>query len=252
MTEQTPRYEPTGRLGKNLVTSIGVLVLLVYALACLVLMTASDLRDFDRSVLIVFVVLFPVLILVLFVRPITRRAGAPPEPAEAMDESTFLGVMSLLLNAQLERDGNERSVVQAEETAAAAFSAQRRLASHPGARRRILWVDANPEADVLERQAFERVGVRVDGSPDLTTALGRLPYEDYGAVVVTEAADGDGARESYASVGGVKPGGDDAMPLFVYLGSDREDQRLDAINRGAHDATSRPNALFDMVMRSLV
>jgi hypothetical protein len=249
MTEPTPRYEPSGRLGKNLVTSIGVLVLLVYALACLVLMTASDLRDFDRSVLIVFVVLFPVLILVLFVRPITRRAGTPAEPAETMDESTFLGVMSLLLNAQLERNGGERSVVQAEETAAAVFAAQRRLASHPGARRRILWVDNSPDHDVLERQAFERVGIRVDSSPDVASALGRLPYEEYGAVVVAEP---DGREQtSYAPVGGLRSG-EDTVPLFVYLGSDHEDQRLDAVNRGAHDATSRPNGLFDMVMRSLV
>jgi len=252
MTNDNSTYGAGGRLGMNAVGLIVLLVLFVYALACLVLATASDLRDFDRSVLIAFVVLFPVLILVMFVRPITRRASAPVESVETVDETAFLAVMSPLLNAQLERAGNEASVVQAEETAAAVFAARRRLDSHPGVRRRILWVDDKPDTNVFERQAFERIGIQVDHSPNATGAQGHVQREEYGAVVISERGDYEGDREGYALLEAMRSGGDHSTPLFVYTDSNGEDHRLEAMNRGAQDATSRPIALFDMVTRSLV
>jgi CheY-like chemotaxis protein len=253
MTNENSTYGAGGRLGMNPVGMIVLLVLLVYALACLVLATASDLRDFDRSALIAFVVLFPVLILVMFVRPITRRASTPSsDSAEPVDETAFLAVMSPLLNAQLERAGNEASVVQAEEAAAAVFAARRRLDSRPGVRRRVLWVDDSPDANVFERQAFERVGIQIDHSPNATGPQGNVQREEYGAVIISERGDTEAAREGYALLDSMRSGGDHTTPLFVYTDSNGEDHRLEAMNRGAQDATSRPVALFDMVTRSLV
>jgi hypothetical protein len=251
MTEEEPRYG--GRLGKNPVAWIVLLVLVVYALACLVLATASDLRDFDRSVLIAFVVLFPVLILVMFVRPVARQASAPAGPADAGDEATFLAVMSLLLNAQLERAGDERSpVVQAEETAAAVFAARRRLESHPGTGLRLLWIDGRSDTNnLLERQAFERLGVNVDSPSGTNGAQAGLQNGEYDAIVLAEGGSEDDVWNRYQTIEAIPSGGDRSTPVFVYTESNREDHRADAVNRGAQDATSRPLALFDMVMRSV-
>jgi hypothetical protein len=253
MTNDNSTYGAGGRPGMNPVGLIVLLVLLVYALVCLVLATASDLRDFDRSALIAFVVLFPILILLVFVRPLTRRLSAPVESAESLDETAFLAVMSPLLNAQLERSGNEASVVQAEETVAAVFAARRRLDSHAGVRRRILWLDDSPDTNVFERQAFERMGIQVDHSPSATGAQGHVQRDEYGAVVISERGDDHAStREGYALLDAMRSGGDHATPLFVYTDANGEDHRLEAMNRGAQDATNRPIALFDMVTRSLV
>jgi CheY-like chemotaxis protein len=250
MSDETA-YGAGGRFGRNPVAVIAVLVLVVYTLVCLVLATGSDLRDFDRTMLICFVVFFPILILFVFVWPVMRRTGRVSEAVDSTDDATFLAVMSLLLNAQTERNGDEQSVVQAEETAAAVFAACRRLDGNPGTRRRILWIDDKPDNNVLERQAFERLGIRVDSTPSTASGTQDWMQQEYGAIVVSDSERLTGRLDELLQPSSMVASGDRTTPVFVYTASDRDDQRLEAINRGAQDATGRPSALFDMVMRSL-
>ncbi|MGH3384334.1 MAG: response regulator [Nocardioidaceae bacterium] len=253
MTDQEGIYGASGRLAKSPLGVIALFVLLVYGLACLVLVTSSGLRDLDRSLLVGFIVLFPVLIFGVFVWLVTHRANLLYGPGDFKDEAVFLAVMEPLLNAQVDRagSGTEDAGLQVEETAAAVFAAKRRLDLNPRTRRRILWVDDRPQNNTLEREAFERLGIRVDISLNTANALDRLAHEEYGAII-SDMARREGPREGYVLLESVRSGGDTSTPYFIYSISNRDDDRRYAIDQGAQGLTSRANDLFDMVMRSLI
>jgi hypothetical protein len=87
--------ESARTLTKNPLGIIGLFIVLVYGFACLALgLSASQLDPSERSCLIWFIVLFPILILGVFYRLVTAHHKKLYAPSDYKDERLFLEPLS--------------------------------------------------------------------------------------------------------------------------------------------------------------
>jgi CheY-like chemotaxis protein len=173
-------------------------------------------------------------------------------------EKIIAGAVSLV------RAGEERSSTASESTddlGATALDAAGRvlraadvasnIGHEPGDiwRRRILWVDDNPENNTHERQVFESLGLTFDLAISTDEALDRLSHSRYGAII-SDMGRVEGSREGYRLLDAVR-GSDKITPFFFYTGSNSPKDKREAAGHGAQGRTNMANELVDMVTQAL-
>lgn len=89
------------RLSRSPLGIIALSFVLVYGVAGLV-STSSILKESERSILILFLVIFPVIILAMFYRLVTAHTNKLYAPSDFVDEKNFMKLME----SRLERVEN--------------------------------------------------------------------------------------------------------------------------------------------------
>src|SRR5207237_88819 len=94
MTDEVSRFAEQARgFSRSPLGIVALFIVLVYGMASLVLIFTARLTLIERGALIGFLVIFPVLVLIVFVWMFARHAGHLYPPSEFVDEANFVELM---------------------------------------------------------------------------------------------------------------------------------------------------------------
>ena len=115
---------------------------------------------------------------------------------------------------------------------------------------KVLWVDDRPQNNVLERQAFEQLGIAVELALSTDEALDALQTDDFD-LVVTDMGRPEGARAGYDLLTQIQNLGLN-VPVIIYsIDGASEEHVAEAKAAGAYASTSGPTQLLRHVTAAL-
>ncbi len=109
----------------------------------------------------------------------------------------------------------------------------------------ILWVDDQPENNVFEREAFEKLGMRIDFIPTTSQAIEMIRGKEYDAVI-SDMSRPDSKRAGYdllAKLKKLRP----HIPFVLYSSTNTPEQEAEIIEAGAFGSTTRASELIRLV-----
>jgi CheY-like chemotaxis protein len=250
MSNQVKEFGQVAKgLAGNPLGIIALFIVLVYGSAGLVTAFAGSLTQEDRTPLIYFLVLFPVLVLGVFSWLVSRHSGKLFAPADFKDESNYVKMqLSAVASLSVASSKNplnsgepdlERTVLAVQQATPVRSVRSRRW------RNQILWVDDRPKNNVYERQAFEAIGLRFTLSLNTADALNHLSRQTFDAVI-SDMGRKEGPREGYALLDAMRARGDQT-PLFFYASSRAPEHVRETREHGGQGCTNDANELFQMV-----
>lgn len=259
--------ETARALARNPLGIIALFIVLVYGLACLVTAFASSFSPSQKTPLIYFLVIFPVLVLAVFSWLVSCHSGKLFAPADFRDEENYVkmqlsavaslaaasaSVERLQIGSTTERDSlpvQDRPMIidKIVDTVA-----EVRLSAVPATdwHNHILWVDDRPDNNIYERQAFEAVGFRFTLVLSTNEALQKLLKERY-AAIISDMGRKEGDREGYVLLDALRDNGNET-PFFIYAGSNSLEHKRETVQHGGQGCTNNPQELFQMVTRAIV
>jgi CheY-like chemotaxis protein len=241
------------RLARNPLGIIALFIVLIYGVAALVTAVPSNLTPAEREPLIIFLVVFPVLVLAVFSWIVVFRPGNLFSPQDFRDEENYVALVASITAATIRRpDGtteqNSIDVHKIVETTKNLVPVIERRSS--AAKNIILWVDDRPENNTFERQAFEALGVNFTLALTTDQALDLTKTNRF-AAVISDMGRKEGPREGYKLLGELRNKGNET-PFFVYAGSNSPEHRKEAAKLGAQGSTNDPQELIQMVTATIL
>jgi CheY-like chemotaxis protein len=243
-------------LSRNPLGIIALFIVLVYGLACMVLITGKLASESDRLPIIYFVITFPFVVIGVFTYLVAFRSGQLYTPIETGQEN-FLKLQEMLLAS-----GRRVSAVASLALAQSATNAEiniaditasvdRTLNAVPQTKElpKILWVDDNPENNAFVRQTFESVRIRVVLSETTSGALDILSRQSFDAII-SDMGRREGPREGYVLLDSLRDRGD-GTPLFFYAGSAAVEHKRETLEHGGQGCTNDAQELFGMVTKAV-
>lgn len=110
----------------------------------------------------------------------------------------------------------------------------------------ILWVDDRPDNNKYERKIFENEGIVFDLALSTNEALEYLKDNKYLAII-SDMGRKEGPQEGYILLEKLRKFDID-LPLFFYAGSNLEEHKKMALERGAQGSTNNRYELYKMIM----
>jgi CheY-like chemotaxis protein len=242
-------------LARNPLGIIALFIVLVYGLACLVIITGGSLTPVERLPVIYFLIIFPFVVLGVFTYLVSFRAGQLFAPGDFRREETYLELQRMRLSAVASLtaakqtkglDRTKTATFQIEDVVRTVDSAVTRI--QEGVKNPlVLWVDDNPTNNVYERKAFESVGVRFVLSETTKEALNELSRQSF-AAVISDMGRREGPREGYTLLDELRTRGDQT-PLFFYAASNAPEHQQETLEHGGQGCTNDGQELFEMVTK---
>jgi CheY-like chemotaxis protein len=236
-------------LSRNPLGIIALFIVLVYGLACIVLITSRSLSENERLPLIYFLIIFPLVVLGVFTYLVAFRSGQLFAPSDFRNEEHYVelqrmrtvAIASLAVGKRLTTaDVNIADVARSVDSV---VTLSQEGANNPT----VLWVDDNPQNNTFIKQAFESVGIQVVLSERTSEALDTLEERPFGAVI-SDMGRREGPREGYALLDALRERGDET-PLFFYAGSSDPEHKRETREHGGQGSTNDGQELFEMVTR---
>lgn len=156
-----------------------------------------------------------------------------------------------LASAKAKSDGQPSEPEDFSRAAESVVGAVTRSSHRHSARQpyTILWVDDRPNNNVLERQAFEALGIEFTLALSTHEALEVLKRKKFSAII-SDMGRKEGPREGYVLLEALREK-DRETPFFIYAGSNAPEHKREADKRGAQGTTNNPHELFELVTRHL-
>jgi CheY-like chemotaxis protein len=253
--DQNPlrEFDTTAKsLARNPLGIIALFIVLVYGLACLVII-GSSLSTAERMPIVYFLIVFPFVVLGVFTYLVAFRAGQLFAPGDFKKEETYLelqrmrvsAVASLTAAKQIKDRGRAATHdVEIEDVVRTVESAVT-LVQKGATNLEVLWVDDNPRNSLYERKAMESVGIRFVLSENTNDALNILSNHSFGAVI-SDMWRREGPREGYVLLDAMRSRGDET-PLFFYASSNAPEHKRETYEHGGQGCTNDGQELFEMV-----
>ena len=143
------------------------------------------------------------------------------------------------------------AAAEAAGTMLASFQAYEHLeqAGQDGWQNQILWVDDRPANNTYLKQAMEAMGLKVTLALSTNEALRILATQRF-AAIISDMGRREGPDGGYILLEAVR-GRDSTTPYFIFAGSNSDEHRRQAIERGAQGSTNRPDDLLELVTQAL-
>jgi CheY-like chemotaxis protein len=244
-------------LARNPLGIIALFIVLVYGFACLVTAFSSSFTAAERTPLIYFIVVFPVLVLAIFAWLVSCHSGKLFAPGDFKDEANWMDAnrvnMQLSAVASLAVAGTKGQQGAEEPDLSQAINAVQNVLSATVPKNdwqnQILWVDDRPDNNIYERRAFEAIGLKFTMSLNTNDALEHLSTRRF-AAVISDMGRKEGPREGYVLLDAMRKRGD-KTPLFFYATSNSPEHKLETRKHGGQGCTNNANELFSMVVQTL-
>ena len=243
-------------LSHNPLGIIALFIVLVYGLACLVIVTGGSLSSIERLPVIYFLIVFPFVVLGVFTYLVSFRTWELFAPGDFKKEETYLELQKMRLSAagayltaakqRKASDSTPVTATQIEDVVQTVESAVNRI-EQGSPNPLVLWVDDNPQNNIYERKAFEAVGVRFMLSKTTSDALSLLSTHSFSAVI-SDMGRQEGPREGYALLDAMRSRGDQT-PLFFYAASNALEHIQETLEHGGQGCTNDGQELFEMVSK---
>lgn len=113
----------------------------------------------------------------------------------------------------------------------------------------VLWVDDNPTNNLYERKSLEALGIHFTISPSTEDALEKLRSYKYD-VIISDMGRGLDRKAGYTLLAAKQKLGD-KTPYIIYAGSNLQEQKVEARQKGAIGSTNNPQELFQLVLGAI-
>jgi len=241
-------------LARNALGIIALFIVLVYGFACLVTAFSSSFTPVQKTPLVYFLVIFPVLVLGVFSWLVSCHSGKLFAPSDFRDEENYVrmqlsAVASLAVaSTKGETSGSESDIQKIVEVVQDVRFVNAASPTH--GHRKILWVDDRPQNNIHERQAFEAMGLSFTLALSTGEALGTLSREKY-AAIISDMGRKEGPREGYALLDALRQMGD-KTPFFIYAASNTPEHKRETVEHGGQGCTNNAKELFHMVTSAVL
>ncbi len=245
--------EVANKLARNPLGIIALFIVLIYGFATATAIYADGLTASERLLLTWFMVLFPVLVLLLFVHLVIHHSDKLYGPGDFRDEANYmkLKTAALLGAATAKKNPNPTTDKDIAEIVDSVRVADRaRLERSFKWQNQVLWVDDRPENNLYERQAFEAIGLEFTLALSTDEALEELANRQY-AAIISDMGRQEGPREGYVLLDRLRAEGN-ATPLFFYASSNAPEHKRETLEHDGQGCTNNPQELFDMVTKAVV
>ena len=226
---------------------LALFIVLLYAFASLVTAFSGSFVPTERAPLIYFIVVFPFVVLGVFAWLVSQHPTKLYAPRDFQNEDNYVRTIALLAAAQAKSatSASTQSSVDVGAIIATVENTSRQFYVRSGESKALLWVDDHPENNVLERRAFESVGYQVILALSTQQAIEQLETKRFNSII-SDMGRQEGPQEGYALLHKIRSSGN-RTPFFIYAGSNSQEQREEAIRRGAQGSTNDPSDLFQLV-----
>ena len=247
-------FESAKSLARNPLGIIALFLVLVYGLAAMVVAFAGSFTPDERTPLIWFLVIFPVLVLGIFGWLVSCHSNKLFAPSDFKDETNYVN-MQLAVVASL-ATASAKGAAPASEgdldriVESARRSTHTQVPGGDGWRRQILWVDDRPENNTYERKAFEALGLRFTLALSTDEAFQRLANDKF-AAIISDMGRKEGPREGYVLLDRLRDQGDQT-PLFFYAASNSPEHKKETAQHKGQGCTNNAQELFEMVTKQLI
>jgi len=253
MEDQTKSFGDTAvSLARNPLGIIALFIVLVYGLASLVMLFAKDLQPADKTPLIYFQVIFPVLVLGVFYVLVSKHSEKLFGPSDYKDEANYVRMMEIVakLSAASATSGSQTSDKDLKGIVKAVIATNARaVPSGDTTTRQILWVDDNPDNNTFVRQAFESAGLQVTTALSTDEAFQKMASTKFGAII-SDMVRPEGKTAGYDLLDKMRQGGNNT-PLYFYAGSNSAEHKIMTKERGGQGSTNSAKELFELVMNAV-
>src|SRR5258706_9088684 len=253
MEDQTKSFGDTAvSLARNPLGIIALFIVLVYGLASLVMLVAQNLQPADKTPLIYFQVIFPVLVLGVFYVLVSKHSEKLFGPGDYKDEANYVRMMEIVakLSAASATSGSETSEKDLKGIVRAVIATNARaVPSSDASQRQILWVDDNPDNNTFVRQAFESAGLQVTTALSTDEAFQKMGATKFGAII-SDMGRPEGENAGYDLLDRMRQGGNHT-PLFFYAGSNSAEHKARTVDHGGQGSTNSAKELFELVMNAV-
>jgi len=239
-------------LARNPLGIIALFIVLVYGFASLVTAAGGNLTPAERLPLIYFMVLFPVLVLGVFSWMVCKHwlkffgPGDFPNPGDYMD--TQMLIVASLVAAGTKQDTPRSQSDLADIVRTVRSATANRVNADERWVTRILWVDDHPDNNILERQAFEAMGLSFTLALCTEDALKKLRQSKY-AAIISDMGRREGPREGYVLLDTLRKQGNN-IPLIFYASSNAPEHKRETLEHGGQGCTNNANELFHLVTKA--
>jgi CheY-like chemotaxis protein len=253
--------ETAKSLARNPLGIIALFIVMVYGFACLVAAFSSSFTAQEKTPLVWFLVVFPVLVLGVFGWLVSRHSGKLFAPSDFKNEDNYMEIQKIQQKMQMSavasltlasaKNQTADTQVEVERLVEMVQHAQPTVAPPPEDwRRRILWVDDRPDNNIYERAAFESVGVTFTLSESTNEALDILSKTKF-AAVISDMGRREGPREGYLLLDALRGRGD-RTPFFIYASSNAPEHKRETSQHGGQGCTNNAQELFQTVTRAVL
>jgi CheY-like chemotaxis protein len=176
--------------------------------------------------------------------------GGPVDVTLSAAKAQAAGAIAAAVAAKPVADADARTTaatVEAAATRAADAVTPRSLQQARSAT--VLWVDDNPDNNILVRRGLEGTGVRFVLAESTEEAL-RLVGQQTFDTIISDMSRGLDKTAGYKLLEQLRKAGI-KTPYIIYAGSTSLERRAEAKKRGAVDVTNRPDELFQLVLASI-
>lgn len=234
---------------------IALFIVLVYALAAMAATFSENLQE-HTELLIYFLIGFPIIVFIGFLWLVTKHHDKIYGPSDFKNEENFIRMKSStiasLAAASTKQDIENEDKMRTQEDISSivdlVYSIKPRENSQDW-KSRILWVDDNPDNNIYERKAFEAQGISFSLASSTKEALNLLKSNKY-AIIISDMARKEGPKEGFGLLEKIREEGYD-IPFFIYVGSNFEECKSEAVEKGVQGYTNRVKELYRMVMDTL-
>ncbi len=235
-------------LSRNPLGIIALFIVLVYGMATLVIIFADTLTEIERTLLIIFLIGFPLIVFIVFVWLVVKHGPKLYSPGDYRKDENYLKAVrtATLLSAASYKQGIEDKPLEID-TILQSFE-RRDLITHNNTfdwTNEILWVDDRPENNIYERKAFESIGLQITLALNTEQALQFLSRNKY-AVVISDMGRKEGPREGYVLLDTMRQKSDNT-PLVFYAASNLPEHKQETMEHGGQGCTNNPTELFNIV-----
>jgi CheY-like chemotaxis protein len=248
-------------LSRNPLGIIALFIVLVYAFAALTISIPNQIDGTDRSIIVLFLALFPPVVLVAFVYLVAKYPRHLYGPGDFNDPNDWIGMIQKIEAATnlaaasaveplVEGEAKESpSAIANQSLRAVRKASERSWAKHPTTPKRILWVDDHPENNEALRRTFKTFNIEVTPALSTEQALQMLRTESFDAIISDMGRTGD-KDAGHTLLTALREGGN-RLPFFIYSRRASAAQLARTRELGGNGFTNKPAVLFDQVAEVL-
>jgi len=240
-------------LAKNPLGIIALFIVLVYGFASLVTAFSSSFSSEERKPLILFLIGFPILVLIAFCWLVSKHSNKLFAPSDFKNEDNYVKMQLAAvasLTAASFKGPNEKSESSIKSIVDSVHGTSQSAISSIKSQKMILWVDDRPENNSYERDAFESLGISIHISLNTDDALQKLSTQKY-SVIISDMGRKEGSREGYVLLDRLRKMGD-KTPLIFYASSRAPEHIRETKEHGGQGCTNNAQELYNLVIKEIV
>ena len=220
---------------KNPIGIIGLFIVCVYALATLAA-TKFTPTLFGSNLIVVFIVIFPFVVLLVFYRLVKTVPAALYGPQDFKDEKIFKELQLILLGSNNEADHSPDKMSDAKLTQSAGRMSSILNSLDGNSLGVILWVDDNPSNNQMLVQRFKALGIDTEVALSTDEALIKVKKKSYSSLI-SDMGRPEGPKAGYDLLSKLRKSGN-ITPFYFFAGSSKLEHQKLAIDAGAQGSTN--------------